>query len=168
MQQPESKLVFKESQSFRQWWLWAIIASAAVVPVFGIYKQLIVGKSFGDKPMSDRGLVMTAVVLSVIVLLFVVMKLKTEVSHRGIYFKFSPFHIHKRFYELTDIESMKVVKYSPIFDYGGWGIRGFGSNKAFSVKGNKGLKIMFKNGDIRLIGTQKPDELQKIISQIGF
>ena len=47
---------FKESQKFTQWWLWLIILSINILPLFGIYKQIILGEPFGDKPVSDVGL----------------------------------------------------------------------------------------------------------------
>lgn len=168
MAQPHSKILFKETQRFTQWWIWAINLGILVIPLIRVYQQFTRGKMFEDKPMSYSGLLVSTCLIVLLVVSFRIMNLKTEITNERIYFDFFPFHTKKYFYDLTEIQSMKVVKYSPIFDYGGWGVRGFGSNKAFSVKGNKGLKIMFKNGDIRLIGTQKPDELQKIISQIGF
>ena len=51
-------------------------------------------------------------------------------------------------------------------DYGGWGIR----LGAYNISGNKGLKIHYTNKnsfkDSILIGTQKPEELSKIIKLI--
>jgi hypothetical protein len=49
------KIMFREEQKFTQWWLWVILIGVGIFPVFGIYKQLILGEKFGDKPMSDPG-----------------------------------------------------------------------------------------------------------------
>ncbi len=166
MTQPHSKILFKETQRFTQWWIWAFNLGILLMPFIAIYQQLIRGEMFGDKPMSDLGLLVLTCFIVLLVVSFRIMNLKTEITNDRIYFYFFPFHTKKHFYDLADIRKMEVVKYRPILDYGGWGVRGFGSNKAFSVKGNKGLKIIFKNGDIRLIGTQKPEELQKVIQEL--
>ena len=53
----QMKTEFKEEQKFTQWWLWVILIPIGILPIFGIYKQLILGEKFGDKPMSDLGLI---------------------------------------------------------------------------------------------------------------
>ena len=61
-------IVFKETQKFSQWWLWLILIGIGILPILGIYKQLIIGEKFGDKPMSDLGIIIFAVfVFSLIV-----------------------------------------------------------------------------------------------------
>ena len=47
------KVEFQEEQKFTQWYLCVILIGVGMIPTFGIYKQLIVGEEFGDKPMSD-------------------------------------------------------------------------------------------------------------------
>ena len=59
---------------------------------------------------------------------------------------------------------MEIREYKPIMEYGGWGIRGFGSNRALNIKGKIGLQLVFKNGQKLLIGTQKADEIVKILA----
>jgi|SRR5690554_309086 len=164
----KQKILFQETQRFKQWWIWLIHILILAVFFTGIYIQIINGEPFGDKPMSDLGLIISSVFMLLLVLLFLSFSLKTQITQSKIYFKFFPFHIKEREYLISDIQEMKVVKYSPIGEYGGWGIRGFGSDKAFNVKGNMGLRILFKDGTKRLIGTQKPEELQKIIKELGF
>ena len=50
----------KETQKFSQWWLWLILIGIGILPILGIYKQLIIGEKFGDKPMSDLGIIIFA------------------------------------------------------------------------------------------------------------
>lgn len=164
----KQKPLFQETQRFTQWWIWLIHILILAIFFTGIYTQIIKGEPFGDKPMSDLGLVISSGFMLFLVLLLLSLNLKTQVTSTKIYFKFFPFHLKERAYLISDIQEMKVVKYSPISEYGGWGIRGFGNNKAFNVKGNMGLRILFKDGTKRLIGTQKSEELQKIIKELGF
>jgi|SRR5690606_1044828 len=162
------KPLFQETQRFTQWWIWVILIAINIPFWIGIYIQIIKGEPFGDKPMSDVGLIIITIFMILFNLLFFGFNLKTQITHNKIYFKFFPFHIKEREYLISDIQEMKVVKYNPIGDYGGWGIRGFGSNKAFNVKGNMGLRILFKDGTKRLLGTQKSEELEKTIKELGF
>src|SRR5690554_325429 len=135
----QSKILFREKQRFTQWWIWLIYVVFLAVFVSGIYIQIIKGEPFGDKPMSDLGLIILSVFMIFFMLLFLSFNLKTQITHSKIYFKFFPFHLKEREYLISDIEQMEVIRYRPIIEYGGWGIRGFGRDKAFNVKGNKGL-----------------------------
>ena len=47
--------------------------------------------------------------------------------------------------------------------YGGWGIRGFKSNRAYNVSGKIGLQLEFKNGDKLLVGTQNGQEMNDVL-----
>jgi len=82
------RILFKEEQRFKQPWIWLIFIPVAASPVFifgyGMNKQLIHGEPFGDKPMSDTGLIIVGafVILLMIAItaLFLYMKLITEVD----------------------------------------------------------------------------------------
>jgi len=56
-----------------------------------------------------------------------------------------------------------VLTYSPISDYGGWGIRYGSIGKAYNVSGNRGVQLELLNGERILIGSQKPEELAAAI-----
>ncbi len=155
------KTDFKEEQKFTQWWLWLILIGTGIFPVMGIYKQLILGEKFGDKPMSDLGLIVFSAFIFGIIALFWMMRLKTEIDQKEIRMRFTPFT--KRNVQWKDIESAKVVNYGFV---GGWGIRLWTKyGTVYNTKGNKGLAIELKNGKRFLIGTQKEAELEKLIKQ---
>ncbi len=81
----------------------------------------------------------------------------------GIYVKFFPFHMSFRHYPWDQIHKSYVRKYNPILEYGGWGLRGLGKNRALNVSGNQGLQLELEGNKRLLIGTRKPDELNNII-----
>lgn len=164
----EQRVLFQETQRFNQWWIWLINILIFLIFVVGSYPQVINGEPFGSKPASDVMLIAGAIFTLLMCLFFFFTSLKTYITKDKICFRFSPFHLKEQEYLILDIRKMEVVKYSPIGEYGGWGIRGFGSDKAFNVKGSMGLRILFKDGKKRLIGTQKPEELQKVIKDLGF
>lgn len=156
------KPIFTETQRFNQWWIWLIILATSVVPFLGIYKQIIHKEPFGDNPMSNEGLIITAVIPMLFILLFLLIRLETTITQKELSFQFFPFV--KRNYSFEDIETLKVINYGFV---GGWGIRftmKYGT--VYNTRGNKGLFIKLKNEKTLVIGTQKPEELEKIIKQI--
>ena len=156
------KTEFKEEQRFTQWWLWLILVPIGVLPIFGIYKQLILGEKFGDKPMSDLGLIISAMFIFALIGLFFIVKLKTSIDKNGIRMSFVPFT--KKEVDWNEIKSKKVVNYGFV---GGWGIRLWTKHGAvYNIKGNKGLAIELKSGKKFLIGTQKETELSNLIEKM--
>jgi hypothetical protein len=102
------------------------------------------------------------ILLAVIILLYY-SKLVTEVRYDGVYIRYTPFHRSFRCLPFSEIESYEARTYSPIAEYGGWGIRwgwkGGNRNIAYNVSGNKGVQLVLKDGRRILIGSQKPEEL---------
>lgn len=102
------------------------------------------------------------IILIAVSLLFLFMRLDTKVDDRGISFKFFPFV--KKEYMWSEISSAKVVDYGFV---GGWGIRLYTSfGTVYNVKGSKGLAIELKDEKKFCLGTQRPEELQNILSSI--
>lgn len=144
------KTEFKEVQKFTQWWLWLILIAVALIPVYGIYKQIFQGEAFGGKPISDSGLITATVVTFGILLLFGFFKLQTQIDQTYIQIKFFPFVTKKIAW--SEVKSSQVVKYGFV----GYGIRMFTEyGTVYNTKGNKGLAIELKNGKKLLVGTQK-------------
>ena len=103
----------------------------------------------------------------VVIALVMLSKLTTEVSETGISFRMTPFHNKVRSYEWSDIDTVEVRKYSPLKEYGGWGLRIGLQGTAYNVKGNMGLQLVTHEGKRILIGTQRPGELVEVLEQLG-
>ncbi|MHA8099091.1 hypothetical protein VR479_07345 [Aquirufa aurantiipilula] len=163
------KKLFSETQKFNQWWLWVILVGFCAYFLVMAYKQLFQGIAFGDNPMSNEGLWVTTGIFAAIVMLFLNLKLETYIDSKGIYVRFFPFHLTFKFFAFEELEKSYVRKYSPIWEYGGWGLRYgmFGKGKAFNVSGNQGLQLEFKDGSKLLIGTQKPTEIAEVLTHLG-
>ena len=167
-------MIFEETQHFRQQWLWIILIITSLLPIgifgSGIYFQIIKGRPFGTNPMSDTQLIIFSIfvfgLMGGTLLLFGSLHLKTIIDEAGISYKFFPFQTRFRFIPWDEIESYEVVKYSPIKEYGGWGIRFGKEGRAYNVSGDRGLKIQMKNGKKILIGTRKEDELKNFLNTI--
>ena len=159
---------FSEIQYFRQKWLWAIIIFFPVFSMYGIYEQIIMGNPVGEKPLSDDGVIWFTVLIGVgLPLLFYNIRLKTRVSQEGLHYQFFPIHLKERTISFGDIESFKARKYSPLKEFGGWGIRFGFEGKAYNVSGDEGLQLILKNNRKILFGSQKAKELEKAMKKMS-
>jgi hypothetical protein len=161
------KMIFTERQRFKQWWIWLILlglnGSTLYVGIMHYLKKPLVGTD----PMDGFDLVILTVSILFFNLLFFYMKMDTQVDSSGISVRFFPFHWKVKRYNWDAIKSATVRTYSPLTEYGGWGLRGWGDNKAYNVSGNQGLQIEFNDGKKLLIGTNLPEELKQILAELG-
>ena len=164
-----NEILFTERQRFKQWWLWLILLSINSLFLFGTFKQVIGGQQFGDKPMSNLELLITAGLTILLTILFVNFRLETIIKKDGIYVRFFPFHLKFKHFAWEKLTKSFVRQYAPISEFGGWGLRFalFGKRKAFNVSGNKGLQLEFTDNEKLLIGTNKAEELSAVLNEIG-
>lgn len=164
----QNEILFTEDQRFRQWWLWLILLSGDAVFLFWVCKQLIFKVQVGDHPMSDTSLLLSAVGIILVSILLFYTRLNTQIKKDGIYLKFFPFHWSYKYYSWDMVDKCYVRTYSPLGEYGGWGIRYgmFGQGMAYNMSGNKGLQLELNNGKKILIGTNKPVELEEVLSKL--
>jgi hypothetical protein len=165
----DKETLYTERQRFKQWWLWLILFGINGLFLFGVFKQVIGGQQFGDKPMSNTALLIATGLSFVLTLLFVNFRLDTTIKKDGIYARFFPFHLKFKHYNWDKLTKTYVRKYSPITEYGGWGLRFglFGKGTAYNVSGDTGLQLEFTDNKKLLIGTNKPGELTEILKELG-
>jgi hypothetical protein len=158
------KILFSEEQQFRQWWLWVILVASllvVIIPFFnGIYAQEILGKPYGDRPMSTAGLVVlgsfSLVIMGIVFFVFLRTSLKTKITNEGIFVAYPPLLNKWKKFVPEDIQKYEVRTYKANWEYGGHGMksrRKYG--QSYTVSGNVGLQLYFKNGKRLLIGTQR-------------
>jgi hypothetical protein len=165
----DKEILFSESQKIKQVWIWLILLGINGLFLIAIIRQIIGGQPFGNNPMSNTGLL---VGMSLSILFTIIManfRLDTLIKKDGIYVRFFPFHLRFKKYPWESLTKSYVREYSPITEYGGWGLRyGFlGKGKVYSILGNKGLQLECKGKKKLLIGTQKPKELKEVLELIG-
>ena len=155
-----SNALFREVQHFRQVWLWILLIGLSLVSFYGFIQQLILGEPFGSNPAPDAALVVIMIVVGLgFPAFFYVLNLTTEVRSDGLYVRFFPLHKSFRRIAFEGLRGYELRAYSPIREYGGWGIR-FGSRgMAYNVAGDRGVQLEFLNGRRLLIGSQRPEEL---------
>jgi len=152
-------IIFEEEQRFTQWWLWLILGGILIIPAYGIVQQLVFNESFGDKPMSDIGLIIVCVVNLGICLFIWMLRLQTTITKDEIKINYPP--LAKKRILWSEVEQAQIVKYSPLIGYGLriWTPHG----TVYNVKGNRGFSLILKNGKKYMIGTQRHREVEDII-----
>ncbi len=83
-------------------------------------------------------------------------RLVTEVRSDGLYLRFFPFHFSFLRFPDRWHQAYEAITYSPLGEYGGWGIRYGWNGKAYNVSGNQGIQLELNEGKRILIGTQSP------------
>jgi uncharacterized membrane protein len=170
----ENDVVFREVQRFHQPWLWVliIVCAAGLIGLFGygMVQQLVFGEPWGDRPMSDTALAVTGTFTILfgigMLALFASTRLITEVRTDGLYIRFFPPHLSFRRIPLEDLAGFEARSYSPMREYGGWGIKSGCGGRAYNVSGDRGVRIDYTNGGHILIGSQRADELAQAIRSI--
>ena len=141
--------LFEEKQKFTQWWLWVILLSFPIISV---------------GPFDDNEINLYYVLIGLAIpFLFYLFELRLKVDKDGFHYQFFPFHLKSQVIKMDEIESFKAMEYSPLKEYGGWGIKYGFQGKAYNVSGNKGVKIFLKNGSNIMFGSQNHKELAKAL-----
>lgn len=153
--------LFTETQKFKQVWIWLLLL---IVLGITLATEFLVHTVPADSTLIVR--IISIAIPLLLVVIFYLFRLDTKIDETGIYYRFYPVHIidNKIGWELID--RIYVRQYSPLREYGGWGIRGLGKNRALNVSGNMGIQIELKNGKRLLLGTRKPDEAEAVLAQL--
>ena len=75
-----------------------------------------------------------------------------SISENIIIINFAPFY--EKIIQINDIVEISIIKYRPLKDYGGWGIRIKNNITAYTIGGNTGILILLKNKEQILIGSK--------------
>ncbi len=147
MEEQANRLYFKEEQRFAPW---------VLILLFLVFVVIIVG----------RAPIFALFIVGGVALLIIGMKLVTEVDSDRLRVRFFPFV--RRDIPLKDIIHWEAHTYSPILEYGGWGIRtGLFRRRgggALNARGNRGVQLRFADGKDLLVGSQRPEELAAAIT----
>ena len=153
---------FNEIQKFNSPLIWAIMFIAALG---GIVALSLPAQQNEELTIIPELFIVSA--LMIVILMFVYGYLKTTINDSEIKIEMRILFRFGRIIRWEEIESVKVEKYRPILEFGGWGYRIGWKGVAYNCRGNNGLIIRLKNGRKIVIGTQKPDELKKFLAENG-
>ncbi len=150
----DEEVIYEEVQPFDQLWIWLLMGMELVILVIAL---IAAGQAIWTVGLGLGAMTLTMALLSSL-------KLYTRMDAMGVHFRMRPFHFKEQTIAWEDIDQIHVRKYSPILEYGGWGMRYGRNGKAFNVRGNYGIQIVKKNGKKVLIGTQRPEDAARQLS----
>ncbi len=170
--------VYYYEKQREKWLTWLVMTVLNLLFIIGCIVQIGFGRPVGQNPMSDVGLIITAAAMFLISSLILSGNLLTYINNEGVFFRYSPYHFRYQFYAWNNISRIYVRHYHPIREYGGRGMRmsrwhftgktvHFNRSIAYTIGGKTGLQIELKNGKKILIGTQQPDELNRVLIKLG-
>jgi hypothetical protein len=161
-------VLFREVQRFRQWWLWFLISIGPLTVCVAAYRRFVLGESTGTRPTPANLLLVPWLLVGIgLPLLFCSARLMTEVRSDGLYLRFFPFHWSFLRFPVGSIKHSEARTYSPIKEYGGWGIRYTWNGKAYNVSGNQGVQFELHDGKRFLVGSQRPLEFLAALQSLG-
>nr|WP_287936507.1 hypothetical protein [Algoriphagus sp.] len=149
--------LFQEAQRIRRFWIWGITILVIGIVLSSIF--LSSGTSL------DWGIVFPIGILALVNILLFKMELKTRIDQDSLSFRYFPF-IKERKYRFEEIDSMDLIEYNGLLEYGGWGIKWNFDSWSYTTGGKHGILVKTKKKKF-LLGTQKPAEAQKAIDQFN-
>lgn len=89
--------------------------------------------------------------------------LTVHVQESRIFMHLGKVPLVRRRVPFDEIVSLESVQYSPIREFGGWGVRGWGARKAWSARGNLAVALTLEEDRLLLIGSDHPRRLEERI-----
>jgi hypothetical protein len=153
---------FREEQAFRQCWIVLLMGFLVALQWWGFIQQIVLGIPWGNRPAPDWMMVLLWLAFGIgLPAFFLYLRLIVTVTDQSIVIHYRP--ILKHVIPISEVERHRVRNYSSLRDYGGWGIRGLPSNRAYNVSGDRGVELLLTGGRRVLIGSQRADELARAI-----
>jgi len=155
--------LYYEEQRPAAWWLWLLVTIVAGTQWWAFVQQIILRRPFGNNPAPDLMVWAFVFLFGIgLPLFFYYLRLVVVVEEGTLRVRFPPFK--GRLIPLERIAASAVVTYSPLRDYGGWGLRISRHGRAYNAHGNRGVQLVLDNGERILVGSQRPEELHMAIT----
>lgn len=159
-------VLYRETQRFRQWWVWVLLLVVAAAAWWAFIQQIILGRPFGQNPAPDWGVWLLWVVIGIgLPALLLSIRMAVEVMSDQVVIRYRP--LVKRSIPAAEIVEAKARTYQPVKEYGGWGIKGWSrKNMAYNMSGHRGVELTLRDGRRVMLGSQQPEQLaQAILTQ---
>lgn len=148
---------FHEEQRFRQPWLLALLMVVAIPAVI-----VAIDVAMRQPALLLPALLLGPGVIAVIALLFGLARLVVDVDREAITVAFH-YLWPKRRIPISEVRTAEATRYSPLLDYGGYGVRLGFRGWAFNVSGDEGVLVETTDGSRLMIGSRHPKELEAAI-----
>ena len=159
------EVLFSEEQRMRQIWIWLLVGMVAVISWVAFVHQIMFDDPFGTRPAPNFIVWLILAIFGIgLPWLMYSLKLTTRLERSRLVIRFRP--LLTREFPLEEITSCEARTYRPLREFGGWGIR-FSPKygRAYNMSGNRGVQLHLSNDRRVLIGSQRADELARLIKQ---
>ncbi len=151
-----------EERSWWSWWVHALIWLTFLVALFPLFELANgnVGSREGAMPLGVAVLCFS-LGFGIPSLFYLLMgQLRTRVTGEEIDMRWGFAEVIKKKIPFEKIEGAEAVTYSPIREFGGWGIRvGGNKKKGWTIRGNRALVLNLKDGTRFYLGSDKPERI---------
>lgn len=120
-----------------------------------------------DLPATVRVPIAAGIVALGVVLRAILGGMTVRVDDAGVFVHLGAVPLLRRHIPFDEIEGMEVVRYRPMRDFGGWGIRGLGKTKAWTARGSRAVRLQLTDERVLYIGSDVPQRLAERIRTIG-
>ena len=143
-------------------WADAIFSGAIVLTCFAVLTGSDTNLSAELRLSAALGLLVFGLALR-----WTVGGLTVRVGEEGILLHLGSAPVLRRRVAFDEIRSLDVVRYRPILEFGGWGIRGLGKTKAWTARGNQAVRLHLTDDRELYVGSDVPHRLAERIRTIG-
>ncbi len=149
---------FSEKQKMKG--LWIAIIPSAFIPCFMVYKdhQTI----FHDLNSALPFIGVVSLIIFVI-FLFLKMEITTIITDEYIQVQYFPFNLKPKTIYWNELTLFETRTADCLKEYWGWGYKGTKKNRSYTAYGDFGLQLTFTNGNRLFIGSQKKEELERVV-----
>jgi hypothetical protein len=156
--------LFREVQSFRNPRARILTAIPPAAMLLLAIWQVGLGHTWGKMPMSNPAVIGWTVFLWIIYLRLITVKLVTEVRQGEVRVAMRGLSRSHRI-ALDGVRSTTVIKFDPVRDWGGYGIRSTKRGRAYIASGTEGVQLNLADAGVVVIGSERPGELERAIGE---
>ena len=157
-----ARLVMTRQQSGQPWAYWESQNpryARWLLPVFGLGLLVLGYQSWNDNRVAS----LAAIAAGLLVLLAASGGFRVTVNPEGLSLRSGLVGIALLRISMGEIQTAESHRFSPLADFGGWGIRRNREMLAFFLEGNTGVKITTTKGKRYLIGSATAERLASVI-----
>lgn len=162
------KRIHMEERTSWAWWVHLLFLGIFWgVPLLTVLPE-VVGWGKGEMgPVVAMVVLISLALLPVLIYTFLG-QLRVRVTDDGVEAAWGFAETFKKRFPYGDIVKAEAATYSPMREFGGWGIRfGLGNKKAWTTRGNRALVLHLKDGARFYLSSEKPERLVMAIQSAG-
>lgn len=160
----ENRYVAYEESTPWPAWVAALAWGSFLVPAVLVLRRALEVAPVDGAAALGRFVLAAALALVPILVWLLLGRLRVQVSRASLDIGFGQVSWIRKRVPLAEVVGMESVRYSPLRDFGGWGIRGgSGGKMAWTMRGDRALRLTLRDGKLLYVGSEDPDRLAQRI-----